>query len=256
MLARQNLSMTSYWDLVDKVIWDSDVVILLLDARLVQETRNREIEEKVRSLGKPLIYVLTKCDLVSKEEASGWKKKLKPCVFVSAREHHGTGKLRERILIEASRVGAKKKTVKVGVLGYPNVGKSSLVNMMKGKRSAPISPRSGFTRGIQKVRADKRVLFLDTPGVIPYHENDNVKHGMIGTRDFSSSGDQDLAAIGLMRRFPGKVERHFGVKRGKDKERTLEEIAIKKNLLMKGGKPDLERAARLILRAWQKGEIR
>ena len=248
--------MTSYWDIVDKVIWDSDVILLVLDARLVNETRNREIEEKVRSLGRPLVYVVTKSDLVGKKEAASWKKKLKPCVFVSSREHHGTRKLRDRILIEASRAGVKTKTVRVGVLGYPNVGKSSLINVMKGRKSAPTSPRSGFTKGVQRVRADNRVLFLDTPGVIPYNESDSVKHGMIGSQDSSITKEPDLVAIGLMKRFPGKMERHFGVKEKKYKDKTLEDIAIKKKLLMKGGKPDIFRAARMIIRAWQKGDIR
>lgn len=248
--------MTSFWETVDKVIWDADVVLLLLDARLVNETRNREVEEKVRSLGKPLIYVVTKSDLVEREVTRKWKRRLSPCVFISAREHTGTGKLRERILIEASRLDIKRKTVKVGVLGYPNVGKSSLINAIKGRKSAPTSPSSGCTRGVQRVRADKRILFLDTPGVIPYHEKDEIKHGMIGTRDFSTTRDPDLIVIGLMRRFPGKIERHFGVGERGDKENTLEEIALKKNMIAKGGKPDIMRAARLVLREWQRGLIK
>lgn len=248
--------MASYWEVVDKVIWDADVVLLILDARLVNETRNREIEEKVRSLGKPLIYVITKSDLADKDEVESWKKVLKPCVFVSAREHLGTGKLRERILIEGSRAGKKKKTVKVGVLGYPNVGKSSLINAMKGRKSAPTSIISGCTKGVQRVRADKRVLFLDTPGVIPYHEKDYVKHGLIGTHDFSSSNDPDLVVMSLMRQFPGKIERYFRIRENKDKEKTLMDIAISKSLLTRGGKPDISRAARMVLKAWQTGKIK
>jgi ribosome biogenesis GTPase A len=247
--------MSSFWEAVDKVIWDSDIVVLLLDARLVKESRNREVEEKVRALGKPVIYVITKADLADKDAMEAWKRRLRPCVFVSSRERWGLGKLRERILIEASRLDMRRKTIRVGVLGYPNVGKSSLVNAMKGKHSAPTSPATGFTKGIQKVRADKRILFLDTPGVIPYNEDDEAKHAMMGAKDFSKARDPDLAAMRLMERFPGRIERHFGVRNSRDKEDTLNEIAVKKHLLMKGGKPDVLRAARMILKAWQRGDI-
>ena len=72
-----------------------------------------------------------------KEKAEAYKKILTPCAFISATEHLGTAKLREKIQIEAKKLGKDK--VKVGVLGYPNVGKSSLINAIKGKHSAPTS---------------------------------------------------------------------------------------------------------------------
>ena len=247
----------SFWHVVDKAIWDAEVVLLVLDARLIDETRNREVEEKVESLDKTLIFVITKADLVDKDSLRKAKRSLGNAVFVSAREHTGLGKLRERILIEGSRAPKRKnRTIRVAVLGYPNVGKSSLINAMKGRASAPTSPSSGFTKGVQRVRADKRVLFLDTPGVIPYNEDDEQKHGIIGSLDSSKIKDPDLAAISLMRKYPGRVERHFSVKPGKDKEETLRRIAVEKHLLKKGGKPDIDRAARLVLKAWQKGEMR
>ena len=91
--------MANFWQLVNKVIREADVLLLLLDARLVEKTRNMEIEDKVRKAGKVLIYVITKSDLVDKQDVEKYKKTLKPCVFVSAVKHHGTTILRERILI-------------------------------------------------------------------------------------------------------------------------------------------------------------
>ena len=78
--------MPSFWGLVNRVIREADVLLLLLDARLVNETRNLEIESKVRQKGKPLIYVVTKCDLVGKAHAEKWKSILNPCVFISAKD--------------------------------------------------------------------------------------------------------------------------------------------------------------------------
>jgi len=232
------------------------MLLLLLDSRLVEETRNREIEDKVRESGKVLIYVITKCDLVPKEEAEKWKKKLSPCVFMSAKERHGTRKLRERILIEAGKAKLRWKVLRVGVLGYPNVGKSSLINAMKGKKAAPTSPMSGYTKGVRNVRTDTRIMLMDTPGVIPYREDDPHKHLLTGTRDFRKIRDPDLAAIELMKRFPGKIESFYGVTEKKDREETIEDIARKRNLLVKGGRPDTKRACLMILRNWQEGRIK
>lgn len=246
--------MGNFWTMVNQVIGDADVLLMVLDARLVQETRNSEIEYKVKQANKPLIYVVTKSDLVEREEAEKWKNTLKPCVFISSTKHLGTTRLRERILIEAKRAYPDKYSVWVGVLGYPNVGKSSLINALKGKKSAPTSITSGYTKGIQKIRADNRIMLLDTPGVIPYAEK-STNHALTGTIDFNKVRDPDLAAMDLMTKFPGRVERFYGVKVNKDLEETIEAIAVKNNILIRGGTPDALRMARMILKDWQKGLI-
>jgi hypothetical protein len=246
--------MGNFWVIVNKVINDSDILLLVLDSRFVNETRNWEIEKKVKDLGKPLIYVMTKCDLVDQSEAEKSKKELSPSVFVSSKEHLGTTMLRDRILIEAKRAGIKK-SVKVGVLGYPNVGKSSLINAVRGREVAPTSILSGCTRGVQKIKADNRITFLDTPGVIPFREKDSMKHCFIGTTDFTRSREPDLVVMGLMERFPGRIESFYGVKLREDKEKTIEDIAKKKNILKKGSVLDVMRAATMILKDWQKGVI-
>lgn len=246
--------MVSFWKIVNKVISDADILLLLLDSRLIDETINKEIIEHVKKADKPLIYVMTKCDLVSKDIIEGYKKKFNPSVFVSAKEHFGTTILRDRILIEAKRIGLTK--VRVGVLGYPNVGKSSLINSMAGRGAAPTSNVSGFTKGVQKVKSDNRILFLDTPGVIPYKEKDDVKHAFIGTIDFNKAKDPDLIVIELMEKFTGKIEAFYEVEVMENKEETIEEIAVKKNLVRKGNEPDIERVSRMILKDWQNGLIK
>ena len=244
----------NFWDMVNKVIEESDIIILLLDARLIEETRNPEVESKVRAANKPLIYVITKFDLVRKGTLE--KRHLTPSVFISAKDHTGTTILRNRILIEGKRAYKDKKDFTVGVLGYPNVGKSSLINAMKGKRSAPSSSSSGYTKGIQKVRADNRLIFLDTPGVIPYMEKDNSKHAFIGAIDFNKVKDPDIVVMELMERYPGEIESHYEIKAADDVEASIELIAKKRNMLKKGGIPDVERAARMILKDWQSGRIK
>ena len=246
----------NFWKVVNKVIDEADILLLLLDARLVEKTRNKEIEDKVKKAGKTLIFVVTKSDLVEKTDAEKYKKQLKPCVFVSAIKHHGTTMLRERILIEASKAKIPYKMIKVGVLGYPNVGKSTLINALSGRKAARTSIISGYTTGVQKVKADNRIMLLDTPGVIPYMEKDQTKHAAIGTEDFTKIKDPDMTVMKMMEKFPGKIESFYGVEQLEDKEEVIIRIAKKKKALKKGNRPDIERVSRMILKDWQAGKIR
>jgi len=246
----------SYWKAVKKVIKEADILLLLLDARFVDETRNVEIENKVRATGKPLIYVITKSDLAEKEKMEACKRTLRPSVFVSAKGRTGRMWLKERIIIEAERAYGDRERIRVGVLGYPNVGKSSLINYMKGRRSAPISSLSGRTKSTQVIKSDRKIYFIDTPGVIPYLEKDELKHTTTSVIDFMKVRDPDLMVAELMRKYPGKIEAHFNVPVGEDKQKTIGEIALKKNMLRKGGLPDIERICRSILRDFQSGKIK
>lgn len=248
--------MPSYWTLVKRVIRDSDILLIVLDARLVDESRNYELEEKVRASLKPLIYILNKCDLVNREKALRKSRGLRPCVLISSKEHLGISKLRARIHIEAKRL--RKKEVTVGVLGYPNVGKSSLINALKGRKSARTSSLAGYTKGLQRVRVGKRILLIDTPGVIPYNEPKGkhfIKHAAIGSIDHVHIREPDIVIAELITKFPGRIEQHYGVPRMDDPYDVIDEIARKRRILKKGGEPDHLRMARMILSDWQKGRI-
>jgi hypothetical protein len=245
--------MPNFWDIVNRVINEADVLVMVLDARMILETRNMEIETKIKNLKKPLIYVLNKSDLVDENIIKQYKKNIHNSIFLSAKLHQGTNKLREKIMIAASQL--KKERVKVGILGYPNVGKSSVINALKGSAAAKTSSISGYTKGLQKIKTSKMML-LDTPGVIPYKEKNNLKHNMIGTIDYSKEKDPDIVVMQLMNEFPGIIEAYYGVKLSKNKQTTLNIIAKKKFMLKKGSELDVQRTATMILKDFQTGKIR
>ena len=239
----------NYWKIVNQVIEKSDILLLVLDARMAYETRNQEIEDKVKKAKKKIIYVITKTDLVKREELN--KIKLKPIAFVSAKNHQGTMKLRERIMIEEKKFYGEKELFTIGVVGYPNVGKSSLINAIKGKKSAKTSSTSGYTKAMQKIRTGKKLLFYDTPGVIPYKEDNKTKQTIIGSIDYNQTKEPDIIAMEIMKEYPEIIEKEYGIKITEDLEKAIEEIAFKKKLLKKGNEPDIIRTARMILKNWQ-----
>jgi ribosome biogenesis GTPase A len=248
--------MANFWDVVNKVIREADILLLVMDSRLSLETRNEEVENKIIKTGKPYLFVLTKCDLIDQELSEKLKKEIKPSLFVSSTEYHGLKMLREKIIVLGKKHFPENKSYTVGILGYPNVGKSSLINAMCGRSSAGVSSVSGFTKGVQKIRSDNTILFLDTPGVVPYSEKNDEKHAMIGTTDYNKVKEPDLSVLNLMNAFPGKIESFYEIPIEMDGEEKIELIAKKRNILKKGGMPDIERMSRKILKDWQEGTIK
>lgn len=250
--------MTNYWEIVNKVIDQADVLLFILDARLPEETCNPEIGRKIVSRGKQVLYVLNKCDLVSEERLAETRTKFKPNTYVSCTKFYGATKLRHAILRYGTPIARRegKDQIHVGVIGYPNVGKSSVINLLKGKGAAKTSPQAGFTRGYQFVRISKKILMIDTPGVLAREHKDEISSAKIGAKNPSAIRNPDLVAMELIEELEGVVERHYGVEPGKDNEETIERIALKQHYLKRGGEPDIDRMARQILDDWQKGKIR
>jgi len=244
--------MVSFWKHVNKVIKEADLIIEVLDARLIEETQNKEIEDKIVQAGKKILYVINKCDLVNINALKNKIKKtgLHPHVFVSSKDRLGTTILKKKIL-EISR----GQETTVGVVGYPNVGKSSVINALSGKGSARTSSESGYTKGFQKIKVDNKILLLDTPGVFPRREKDSFKHGKIGAIDFGKIKDPEIVALKLIDEKKELIKKNYQLKND-DPELILEEIALKFKKLGKGNVPNLTSAALFLLKEWQTGKIK
>ncbi|MBW3020241.1 50S ribosome-binding GTPase [Candidatus Woesearchaeota archaeon] len=243
--------MAKFWKIANDIIKDADIILEVLDARNIEGSRNEEIEHKVRSSDKTIIYVVNKCDLVNKETLEKETKQIKDCIFVSSTAYHGFLKLKSKIMMEAKRMGIKKP--KVGVVGYPNIGKSSVINALKGKHSARASSESGFTKGVQFI-ATRNYLLMDTPGVISYQEKDERKLGSIGAVDFSKVKDPEDVALELLEKRLKLFQDFYKIK--EEDEEFLEALAMKYNFLAKKGMPDTKRSARKLLQDWQNGQIK
>jgi len=249
-MAKKSFTQTLY-EIVNK----TDVILMVLDARFPFETRNDFIENLVGKKRKYLIYVINKADMVSKAYLDNAKSKLikstnKPVVFVSSTKRLGSRLLRNEISIAMKRL--KRDKVHVGVVGYPNVGKSSVINLLKGKAVARTSWISGLTKGKQFVRISKNIVLFDTPGMLD--SDDEILLGLINAKDFDKIDDvyalakkiYDIAGKNFLKCYDLDVD---------DFDLILEEIANKYNKKIKGDLPDTNFAAKQIIKDWQRGKI-
>ena len=253
-----------YPDALQKVIEQSHIILEILDSRFVKETRNKELENEIISKNKQIIYVINKADLNPNLENLPT-----PNVIVSCKKRRGIQNLRRMIKIFSSRaiqedekLKNKEGKVMVGIVGYPNTGKSSLINLLIGRNSAKTGADAGFTKGIQKLRLDDNITLLDSAGVIPKKEYSSVnsklmsKNTKVGARSYSQVKDPEQVISDLMIEFPGAFEEHYRIDSKGDSEILLETLGRQKHFLKQKGEVDTDKTARLVLKNWQEGLIK
>lgn len=263
-----------YPELAKTVVEDSDIILEILDARFIEETRNKDLEEEILKKNKRIIYILNKADLVEPSKISKEQlKQILPYVFVSCKDRVGIRELRKKIQMESKKIHKKPLTedqikqgfdnrIKVGVIGYPNTGKSSLINTLVGKSAAGVGSDAGFTRGMQKVRLTSEVVLVDTPGVIPKKEYSQSKTELItrqtkvGGRSYSQVRNPEEVVHLIMTDHPGVLEEHYKLDTRGDVDELLERLGRKKGILKKGGESNTDLVARNILKEWQTGKIK
>jgi len=242
--------------IVNKIIDECDVILLVLDARDPEMTRNRELEKKIKAKGKKLIYVLNKADLVPKDILEKWKEVFgENTVFVSAKRRLGTKILREMIKQSLKEMG--KKEGKVGIVGYPNVGKSSIINALTGKRKALTGSVAGLTKGEQWVRLTKNIKLMDTPGVLEMRDEDDlVISGALRLEKVENPIPPALKILSRINNFDNSIiKEYFGVDYEEVDEELLKKIGNKRSYLTKGGEVDLVRTAKTIIKEYQDGKL-
>lgn len=239
----QRVSNSAAWGRVARVVRKSDVVLEVMDARL--PLRSSKLEQMVQRQRKKLIFVLNKCDLASKAELRDWQKKIRGAILFSSEKRIGKVKIKSAILASSS-----KKPVRVGVVGYPNVGKSSLINTMAHRKAASTSPVAGHTRGEQWIRSGN-ILFLDTPGVIPGNQS-QMRLALANAIDADIIKDPERVAIRLI----GMTDAQDVYGLDGEGKAFLQSLARKHGKLLKGGVPNLDYSAKLVIRDFQRGKLR
>ncbi|XP_078065924.1 guanine nucleotide-binding protein-like 3 [Mustelus asterias] len=267
---------------LNKVLDTADVVLEVLDARDPLGYRCPQVEQTVlQSEGKKqLVLVLNKIDLVPKENAEKWLKYLENefpvVVFKSSTllqdrtmekrkrntgieiSHSNTCAGDENLLKLLGSYCRKQdlKSIKVGVVGFPNVGKSSIINSLKKMRACNVGQVRGLTKSMQEVLVDKQIKVLDSPGIIASLSNSGVALSLRNTVDIETLEKPTSVVEPILKNCnKQQVMLQYNVPDFKTSLEFLTLLARKRSMLKKGGIPDVEKAARLILYDWTGAKV-
>ena len=281
----------AYYRELNKMMRDADVLLEVLDARDPLGCRAKGAERAFlggagvdgASKDRRIVLVLNKIDLVPPEVVQKWLHYFRreyPCVAFKAstqtQGHIGQASKatarKQGDLSTSLCVGADtllqllknyscchnmKKAITVGIMGYPNVGKSSLINSLKRSRAVGVSSQPGFTKVTQEVQLDKKVKLIDCPGVIFSSDSDDAS-GLLLRNCISVDALEDPlpsaeAIIGRCR--PDQLMSQYSVPRFNSAGEFLYMLAQQQGKLKRGGVPDKERAARNLVQDWNTGKI-
>mmetsp|Transcript_26598 Transcript_26598/g.79029 ORF Transcript_26598/g.79029 Transcript_26598/m.79029 type:complete len:697 (-) Transcript_26598:587-2677(-) len=251
------------WGELYKVLDSSDVVIQVLDARDPMGTRCGFLEQHIRKhlRHKHLLLLLNKCDLVPSWVTKRWLHHLSRefptlAFHASITNPFGKGALLS-LLRQLARLRSDKQAISVGFVGYPNVGKSSVINALRTKKVCKTAPVPGETKVWQYVTLMKRIFLIDCPGVV-YNkttdsETDSVLKGVVRVENLEDATEHMDEVLRRVK--PEYLRRAYKLKEWADGEDFLTQIARGAGKLLKGGEPDLNTAARMVLYDWQRGKV-
>ncbi|KAI9222031.1 P-loop containing nucleoside triphosphate hydrolase protein [Blastocladiella britannica] len=285
-------SQGTYYREFNKIMEKADVILQVLDARDPMGTRAKHIENMIleSGTGKRVILILNKVDLVPKENVQEWLTYLRhefPTIAFKAStqsqrrnlgqgntsiEHATDAMLQSsesigadalvKLLKNYSRSADLKTAVTVGVIGYPNVGKSSLINSLKRAKVCSTGATPGLTRVVQEIHLDKNIKLLDCPGIVfsPERPDASWKEKaavMLRNCVRVESLEDPITPVELILTRASKptLMMLYNIPSFNSVQEFLFLVGKARGKLRKGGVPDIEDAARAVLNDWNHGKI-
>ena len=263
--------MTKTKRMIEEHLKAVDVVAELLDARIPVSSANPMVEKIVS--GKPRIIILNKADLANPRATDQWisyyEKKGIPVLPMSVGNSKNKKKLlqvirdtAEPILAKWKRRGMKSRSVRLMILGIPNVGKSSLINFLAGTAATRTANTPGHTRGKQWVRLSEGLDLLDTPGVLWPKFDDQTAAlrlaatGAIAGDVFNASEVVAELMSSLAKTSPEILKEQYNIENpDQDPQVLLEQAGRRRGCLLPGGNIDFDRAEMVVLRDFRNGKL-
>lgn len=248
-----------------------DIVYEVIDARMPKSSKIIDIDNLIKN--KPRILIMTKYDLCDKEETNKWIEKYqKEGYYVVPLDLMNGGNVKEIIDISKKVLetenkkrlekGMKPRSIRALIIGVPNVGKSTLINRLVGKKSAGVGNRPGFTKSLSWIRIHKDIELLDTPGILwPKLENQEEAHILAALSSIKEEilDSMDIGNFILRKIFelyPEYLKERYGIEKlSEDLIEEYDQIAKKRGALMKGGMTDYEKTAGIILNDLKNGYL-
>merc|ERR1719499_385684 len=251
------------WNELYKVIDSSDVVIQVLDARDPLGTRSSMVEEYIKKekTHKHLLFVLNKVDLVPTWVTQKWVAVLSqeyPTIAFHASLTHPFGKgALINVFRQLGKLHTNSKQISVGFIGYPNTGKSSVINALRSKKVCKTAPIAGETKVWQYITLMRKIYLIDCPGIVPpgkgETDEEKVLKGVVRVEHLESPDDYVKEVLNRCKQ--KYVARHFKIFSWTDHIDFLEQMAKKCGRLGKGGEPDINAVSKMVLTDWNRGKL-
>lgn len=245
-----------------------DLVVEIIDSRIPVSSRNPIIDELIS--GKKRIVVLGKADLADEAETKRWKEKLScgdvvKVLALNLQSGENIKQLLKALEAEQEVRNAEKsiqRPLRLMIVGVPNVGKSSLINRLTGKKSAQTGDRPGVTKGKQWLTLENGMQLLDTPGILwPKFEDPEVglnlafcgsiKDDILGIQDLGF----ELIRV-LCESYPDLLMERYKLDEISDQAiENMDNIAIKRGFILSGKRIDYERTGRTVVDEFRGGKI-
>ena len=244
-----------------------DAVVEVIDARIPVSSRNPIIDDIVRD--KTRIVALNKIDLADGAQTESWKRELTAAgtyaIPVNCNTGAGINQIFRRLDLireERERETVRRRPLRLMIVGVPNVGKSSLINKLTGKKSAKTGDRPGVTRGKQWLTLTNGMQLLDTPGILwPKFEDPDVGLNLA----FCGSIRDEILDVEtlclelikvLLQDYSSLLEARYKVEEiSEDGLEAMEQIALKRGFIFPGKRIDYERTAKTVLDEFRGGKI-
>lgn len=248
-----------------------DVVVELLDARIPFSSKNPDIDNIIGE--KPKVVVLNKYDMCEKNDVKKWIKyyeeKNTKAIPVNSVTGDGVGKIvteckniTQKMMDKFLEKGRKERAIRMMIVGVPNVGKSSLINKLSGRKSAQTGDRPGVTKGKQWVKIKGNMELLDTPGILwPKFDDQKVALNLAFTKAIK---DEILDVETLCLRFiermikinPQSLLNRYNLEDlGENPLNVMEAIGRKRGFLLGRNELDYTRIATTVLNEFREGKL-
>jgi nuclear GTP-binding protein len=161
------------------------------------------------------------------------------------------------LLRQFSKLHADKKQISVGLVGYPNTGKSSIINTLKSKKVCNVAPIPGETKVWQYITLMKRIYLIDCPGVVYGSSDDSeteiILKGVVRVENLPQPEEHIPAVLERVKK--EYLSKTYSISEWEDHVDFLTQIAKKSGKLLKGGEADLGTVAKMVLNDWIRGRI-